>query len=64
VSILWNQTLGCWTHWTIVPNTRVPAAEWWSVQAQGAKPSYRCTFGLPSPAQARKGPHCLNFGLT
>jgi hypothetical protein len=38
----------------------------WSHLAQVlevVKDGYRCTFGPPGPAQARKGPYCLNFGL-
>jgi hypothetical protein len=29
---------------------------------QFATAGYRCTFGPPGPAQAQKGPYCLNFG--
>jgi hypothetical protein len=29
---------GCWTHRTIVPNTRAPVMEWWSVQGLGTEP--------------------------
>jgi hypothetical protein len=31
VPILWSQTLGCRTHRTIAPNTRVLVTEWWTV---------------------------------
>jgi hypothetical protein len=38
VSILWSRTLGCRTHMTIAPNTRVLVIEWWTVQAYSTGP--------------------------
>jgi hypothetical protein len=36
VPIFWSRTPGCWTHRTIVPNTKALVTEWWAVQAYGA----------------------------
>jgi hypothetical protein len=38
VPIFLSQTLVCWTHKTIVLNTKVPVTKWWAMQAYDTGP--------------------------